>query len=138
MPARDRYHSAVRNALIKDGWTITHDPFTISIGRRDVYVDIGAERVLAASRGDERIAVEIKVFAGLSDLRDREHAVGQYLVYYFALQDLEAERRLFLAVPEEAYDGILSEPIARKVMEGANIALLVFNPHKEAIVRWMT
>ncbi len=26
MPARDIYHDTVRNALEKDGWTITHDP----------------------------------------------------------------------------------------------------------------
>ncbi len=30
MPAKDTYHDAVRHALVKDGWTITHDPFTIS------------------------------------------------------------------------------------------------------------
>ena len=26
MPARDYYHDVVRNAIKKDGWTITHDP----------------------------------------------------------------------------------------------------------------
>ena len=29
MPARDLYHDAVKAALIKDGWTITDDPFMI-------------------------------------------------------------------------------------------------------------
>ncbi len=28
MPAKDIYHNEVKNALIKDGWTITDDPFT--------------------------------------------------------------------------------------------------------------
>ncbi|MEN9613683.1 MAG: XisH protein [Bacteroidota bacterium] len=27
--ARDIYHSNVRNALVKDGWKITHDPYMI-------------------------------------------------------------------------------------------------------------
>ncbi|MCP4345831.1 MAG: hypothetical protein GY795_09930, partial [Desulfobacterales bacterium] len=27
MPARDLYHNNFRNALVKDGWTVTHDPF---------------------------------------------------------------------------------------------------------------
>ncbi len=27
MPAQDLYHNIVKNALLKDGWTITHDPF---------------------------------------------------------------------------------------------------------------
>ena len=27
MPALDIYHDAMKNALVKDGWTISHDPF---------------------------------------------------------------------------------------------------------------
>ena len=33
MPVRDRYRDAVRDALIKDGWAITHDPFQELLGR---------------------------------------------------------------------------------------------------------
>jgi hypothetical protein len=29
MPAKDIYHEEVKNALIKDGWTITDDPYII-------------------------------------------------------------------------------------------------------------
>ena len=29
--AKDVFHQQVKNALIKDGWTITHDPLTIRI-----------------------------------------------------------------------------------------------------------
>jgi hypothetical protein len=32
MPARDLNHDIVRNALQKDGWTITHDPYVIDYG----------------------------------------------------------------------------------------------------------
>ncbi|WP_308189114.1 element excision factor XisH family protein [Nostoc mirabile] len=38
-PVRDRYHENVKNALIKDGWTITDDPFHLKWGKRDMYVD---------------------------------------------------------------------------------------------------
>ncbi len=31
MPAKDIYHNQVKNALIKDGWTITDDPLILSI-----------------------------------------------------------------------------------------------------------
>lgn len=81
MPARDIYHENVRNALIKDGWTITHNPYHLSFGRRDVYVDPGAGRMLGAERGQERIAVEIKTFTGSSEIRDFETALGQYVFY---------------------------------------------------------
>ncbi|MGZ3382218.1 MAG: element excision factor XisH family protein, partial [Isosphaeraceae bacterium] len=33
MPARDRYHDQVKNALIRDGWTITHDPLHVRWGK---------------------------------------------------------------------------------------------------------
>ena len=29
MPAKDIHHDTVKNALIKDGWTITHDPLRL-------------------------------------------------------------------------------------------------------------
>ncbi|MFM9156550.1 MAG: element excision factor XisH family protein, partial [Dolichospermum sp.] len=29
MPAKDTFHEAIKNALIKDGWTITFDPYPI-------------------------------------------------------------------------------------------------------------
>ncbi len=29
MPAKDTYHDALRSALVKDGWTITDDPFRL-------------------------------------------------------------------------------------------------------------
>jgi hypothetical protein len=77
MPARDIYHQCVRNALIKDGWTITHDPYTLSVGGTEAYIDLGAERLIAAERGTERIAVETKSFVGASEVRDLEVAVGQ-------------------------------------------------------------
>ncbi len=47
MPAKDLYHDNVRHALVKDGWTITHDPYTLTFGQKSVFVDLGAERILA-------------------------------------------------------------------------------------------
>jgi hypothetical protein len=138
MPAHDTYHDAVRHALEKDGWTITHDPFTVSVGRREVFMDVGAERVLAAEKDTERIVVEIKSFGGPSDVQDLERAIGQYVFYRIILQEVGEDRRLFAAVPQDAYDGILSEPIARPVVEGLAMLLLVFDPGQEVIIRWVT
>ena len=66
MPARDRYHDRVKNALIKNGWTITDDPLHIKWGKKDRYVDLGAEQLLAAEKGKRKIAVEVKGFLGHS------------------------------------------------------------------------
>ncbi len=79
MPGRDLLHPVVRTALERDGWTITADPLVLKIGRRNMFVDLGAERILSAERGAERIAVEVKSFLGESDLVELEAALGQYV-----------------------------------------------------------
>lgn len=62
MPAKDVYHDVVRTALEKDSWVITDDPFRLKIGSKDLYVDLGAEKLLAAQKGETKIAVEVKSF----------------------------------------------------------------------------
>ena len=59
MPAKDIYHNNVRTALEKDGWTITNDPLTLEIGERSLFVDLGAEKILAAEKQGRKIAVEV-------------------------------------------------------------------------------
>lgn len=76
MSAKDLFHEKVKNALVKDGWTITDDPLTLTYETRDVFVDLGAERVLAAEKGTEKIAVEIKMFSIGSKVTALEDAVG--------------------------------------------------------------
>jgi hypothetical protein len=82
MPAKDIYHNTVKNALTKDGWTITHDPLRLPWGPKDLYVDLGAEHLLGAVQGERKIAVEIKSFVGPSLVTDLEHALGQYILYH--------------------------------------------------------
>jgi len=78
MAAKDIYHEDVRSALIKDAWTITDDPLRLRWGKKDYYVDLGAERLIAAEKPGRRIAVEIKSFLGPSLVDDMEKALGQY------------------------------------------------------------
>ena len=65
--AKDKFHDLVRDALIKDGWEITHDPLAVEFNSlRQVFIDLGAEKVLTAQKGERKIAVEIKSFIGVS------------------------------------------------------------------------
>jgi len=89
MPAKDIYHDAVRNALVKDGWTITGDPLTLSWEDRKLYVDLGAERLLSADKGDSKIAIEIKSFVSVSEVKDLENVLGQYFLYLAVLRESE-------------------------------------------------
>jgi hypothetical protein len=138
MPARNIHHDAVVHALQADGWTITHDPLHLTAGDRQLFVDLGAERpVIGAERGTERIAVEISSFVADSPVRALQEAVGQFVVYRLLLSRAEPDRLLFLGVPEEAHDSILSEPLGEMVAAEVRLRLLVFDPEQQRVVRWI-
>ncbi|MEZ4776203.1 MAG: element excision factor XisH family protein [Bacteroidia bacterium] len=134
--ARDKYHQHVREALEKDGWVITHDPYKISVGFRKGYIDLGAE-IIAADKGSIKIAVEIKSFLGSSDLYQFEDALGQFLLYLPALQKREPERVLFLAVPEFFYESFFDDPFFGEVAELYHLRMIVYDEQQKTIVKWI-
>lgn len=139
MPAKNKFHDAVVDALVADGWTITHDPLKLRVGERDLWVDLGAERpVLGATKGDEKIAVEVQSFVSPSSVADLQQALGQYTMYRLALADQQPDRPLFLAVPAVVYNGILSEPLGQLVLVGLNLRVLVFDPDRREVVQWIS
>jgi XisH protein len=136
MPARDRYHDLVKNALIKDGWVITHDPLHLKWGKKDMYVDLGAEFLIAAEKDRRKIAVEVKSFVSQSEMEDLEQAVGQFTIYHEVLSQIEPDRELYLAVSEEVYINVFDEPIGKLLADSRRILLIVFDPQSETIKQW--
>lgn len=136
MSAKDKYHDAARNALVKDGWTITDDPLHLVWGTKDLYVDLGAERVLAAEKLGRRIAVEVKSFLGASEVDDLEKALGQFLLYHSILRRNEPDRVLFLAIPDDAAT-LFDDPLGLLVLEDFELQVIVFDPIQEEVVRWI-
>ncbi|MFN0037026.1 MAG: element excision factor XisH family protein [Saprospiraceae bacterium] len=135
---KDKYHDHVREALEKDGWTITHDPYFMWIGRRKGFIDLGAERtLLAAERGAEKIAVEIKSFTGASDLDQFEDALGQFLIYLVVLKEKEPDRSLILAVPLGFYERFFDDMVFRKIAEHYGVKMMVYDPDSKNIVEWI-
>ncbi len=116
--------------------TITDDPFRLVWGKRDFYVDLGAERVVAAEKAGKRIAVELKSFIGKSFIRDLEVALGQFLLYRSILEEKEPDRLLFLAIPNEPAE-MLDEPIGQLLIAKHLIQVMVFDIQKEEIIRWI-
>lgn len=138
MPRHDIYHDVVKNALVKDGWRITHDPLILSYGGRNLYVDIGAEAPIGAEKGGRQIAVEVKSFLGGSEITELERALGQYMLYRFLLARQEPGRVLFLAFPRSAYTSILNDPAeGRDFTATQDLKLVVFDPDREVIVQWI-
>ena len=64
MAAKDIFHEVVRRGLEKEQWVIVNDPLELEWEEVQVKIDLGAERLIAADRGSEKIAVEIKSFVG--------------------------------------------------------------------------
>ncbi len=137
MPRRDLYHKAVAKALEKGGWTITDDPLRLNYGTRNLYVDLGAENLLAAEKDDRLIAVEIKSFAGESDMHDLEMALGQFVLYRGVLAKVDPERTLYLAIPGFAFDDVFADQFGQLVIEQHDLRLVVFEEDKEEILRWL-
>lgn len=137
MPAKDIYHNVVITALEKDGWTITDDPLRLIIGNRSVYVDLGAEKLLAAEKEGRKIAVEIKSFLSRSPVNDLEEALGQYILYQDVMAYSEIDRTLYLAIRDEVYIDLFSEAIGQLLLEKKRFKLMVFDVKKEQILRWI-
>ena len=137
MPAKDLFHDAVKSALIKDGWLITHDPLTLDFGFTDAYVDLGAEKILSAEKDGEKIAVEIKSFVGRSEFYDFHTALGQFISYRSALNKLESERLLFLGVPQDTFNTLFQQSLIADILVENNVKLLVYNSTEEEIIKWI-
>jgi hypothetical protein len=139
MPAKDIFHEPVVHALEKDGWTITHDPLTLKVGTVDLFLDLGAERLITAERASERIAVEVKSFVNRSGTQELERAVGQFIVYADALRQSEshADRKLFLAVRETTFLALFESDLGKMLLDNNRLRLVVFDPKQETILRWV-
>lgn len=137
MPAYDIFHNAVKTALIKDGWIITDDPLSLSVGDVDFYIDLGAEKLLAAERNGNRIAVEIKSFLSNSLVSEFHTALGQFLNYRLALLEGNQDRDLYLAVTDDIYQVFFSKAFVQSALKHHQLKILIFNPETEEIKSWI-
>jgi len=97
---------------------------------------LGAEQVLAAERGNEKIAIEIKSFLGESELFDYHAALGQFLNYKLALQLSDPDRTLFLAVPVQTWRSLFDREFPKKSVQEYQVKLIIYDSVNEVIVQW--
>jgi hypothetical protein len=137
MPAKDAFYDIVKTALIRDGWIVTHDPYRIDLGFADVYIDFGAERLIAADKGDVKIAVEVKTFLSPSVMADFHVAIGQFINYRIALEVEEEDRVMYLGIPGDFYKRFFKYEFIQRVIEKNRIPLLVYDVQNSEVVRWI-
>ncbi|MBP5973209.1 XisH family protein [Brasilonema sp. CT11] len=135
--ARDLFHNIVRSALEKDGWMITNDPLNIRCGGVDIQIDLGAERLLAAEKAGEKIAVEIKNFVSASKISEFHMALGQFINYRTALRSEDPNRTLYLAIPLAIYNDFFNLPFTQTVVCENQLKLIIYNVDTEEVVQWI-
>lgn len=132
--AKDLFHPHVRLALEKDGWEITDDPLLLPWGSAPVYVDLGAEKIIAAEKNERKIAVEVKSFLRGSRTEDLEDAIGQIVLYRYLLRCSHPDRELFLAIRKDVYESYISLPHVIEFLQTEQVNLLVFDPQASEVV----
>jgi XisH protein len=135
--ARDLFHFQARRAIEKDGWTITDDPLDLTVGEVELLADLGAERLIGAERGNEKIAVEIKSFVNQSPVSEFHKAVGQYENYRLSLEELDPLSKVWLAIPDEAWNDFFQRPFIQKAISRYQIEFIIFDPYTEEIIQWI-
>ncbi len=137
MGAKDKFHEEVKRALIKDRWTATDDPLKIESDGKRFEIDFGAERLIFADREVEKVAIEVKSFLNPSAITDFYAAMGQFLAYRLALEDVEPERILYLAVPDDAYRTFFRSKFIQRAIVKYELLLVVYDPIQEVITQWI-
>jgi len=137
MSRRDEYHSIAKTALQKDGWIITADPLDLTVGGVELWADLGAERLLAAEKENEKIAVEIKSFLGQSPVSEFHKALGQYENYQLSLEILEPDRKVWLAISKDAWEDFFQRDFIQKAIERFKIGLIIFEVENQTIISWI-
>jgi hypothetical protein len=135
--AKDRFHDVVRTALEKEGWKITADPYEINLDDVDFEIDLAAEQLLAAEREGRKIAVEIKSFISPSNVSEFHTALGQFLNYRDALEKIESDRQLYLAVRVPIYESFFQRRFIASAVKRYQLRLVIYDVQREVIDRWL-
>lgn len=134
---KDRFHNVVRTALEKEDWKITADPYEISVDDVDFEIDLAAEQLLAAELGQRKIAVEVKSFISTSNVSEFHTTLGQFLNYRDALEKIEPNRQLYLAVRVPIYESFFQRRFIASAVERYQLQLVIYDVEQEVITRWL-
>lgn len=135
--AKDIFHEIVKEALIKDGWTITDDPLTL-LNRAEggISTDLGAEKIIVAEKDLTKIAVEVKSFLNPSMIHDFLRANGQYTGYRTVIKRKQLNRIIYLAVPMFAYEKLIVYEFVRDIIDDSCIKFILFDHIEKIIKEW--
>ena len=137
--AKDIFHDIVKEALINEGWVITHDnnyKLKTDLIKEPLMIDLAAEKLLIAEKGIEKIAVEVKSFLGDSLVYDFHAVLGQLMMYQVNLEVQDPNRLLYLSIPLHIYEKMDKVPIFDFMFDRHQINIVIFEPNKKEILAW--
>ena len=121
---------------MKEQWVITADPLILKIDKVKFEIDLAAEKVFAAEKAGQKIAVEIKSFLNPSAVTDFHSTLGQFLNYRLGLQMNEPDRTLYLAIPLDIFESFFQERFTQEAIRQYQVKLIVYEPVQEVIIEW--
>ena len=135
--AKDIIHEAVKQALLKDGWTIIADPYPLQYAEFSLRADLAAERFSATEERVRRIIIEVKSFAGLSFIHQFQQAIGQYSMYRDAVELNNLQYEIYLAVSNTAYQDNFHQLAVQNSIEKHNLKLVIVDIDDEQVLIWI-
>ena len=135
--AKDIFHDLVRDGLESEGWTITDDPYSMKFARKKFQIDLAAEKIIAAQKDNQKIAVEIKSFLNPSAITDFYNALGQFLSYRLVLRQIEPEITLYLAIPLDTYEELFQSDFVQLAIHEYQLKLIIYNSNQGGLTGWI-
>lgn len=135
--AKDIFHDLVRTGLESEGWIITNDPYRIELDNTNFQIDLAGEKIIAAEKDNQKIAVEIKSFLNPSAVTDFYNALGQFLSYRLVLKTIEPQRLLFLAIPLDSYEEFFQSTFAKLAINEYQLKLIIYDSEKGGLTQWI-
>ncbi|MCB8945803.1 MAG: XisH protein [Ardenticatenaceae bacterium] len=136
--ARDKIHDAVKNALIKDGWQITHDPFGLEYKEISIFADLAAEKQpILVTKGAQKIIVEVKTFSERSFIRALQQALGQYSLYLDVIELGQLDYEFFLAINDIVYRQFFTREGVSQIIQRHQLKMFTVDIEQEEIVQWI-
>lgn len=137
MARRDVIHDTVKAAMIKDGWQITADPYRIVFRDATLEADMKADKLIAATRQNRSIIIEVKSFLQRSFIHEFLAACGQYQAYTFLLEEKGQTETVYMAISEVVYRSEFRSDAVQVLMRRFALRLLVVDTEGEEIVQWI-
>ena len=81
--------------------------------------------------------MEVKSFISASNISDFHTALGQFLNYRDALEKIEPDRQLYLAVRVPIYETFFQRRFILAAVARYQLRLVIYDVKQEVIVQWM-